>query len=175
MKYYSFYPEENDANGVAYAPEGVSFKLLYRKGIVANWQTIEFTLKDGMFTDYQWNNMGWHMCSEKLKTLLTGCAGPDDFIQWLPVVVKNITGEQRNYHVLHLPIPCDVLSKTRTIMSGNIVVKPVLNASKIESHSIFTYSDEGIKVYIAESIRKRIRTAKITGLDFLTVPTITSE
>jgi hypothetical protein len=173
MKFYSLYPEENDEHGVAYAPEGLTFKVLYRKGVIAEWHPIAFTLRDGAFTDYQWNSLGWHMCSEKLKRILAECAGADDAIQWLPVSVRAAAGEERPYYVLHLPKPSDVLSKTRTIMSGvDVVVKPVLDASRIGDRRIFTYSDEGVMVYVDASTRKRVRAANITGLDFLPVPVV---
>jgi hypothetical protein len=80
MKFYSLHPEENDGQGVAYASEGVTFETLYRKGHIQRWHPIEFRLRNGGFTDYQWNNLGWPMCSEKLKAVLDDCAGPDDII-----------------------------------------------------------------------------------------------
>ena len=169
MKFYSLYPEENEGQGVAYAPEGVTFRALYCKGHIERWRPIDFVLRDGVFTDYQWNNLGWHMCSEKLEQVLAECAGPNDVIQWLPVTIRNADGERRNYSVLHIPIASDVLSTTQTIMSGDIVVKPVLDRSKIHGHSIFTFSNDGVKVYIDEPTRKQILAAAVTGLDFLRV------
>jgi hypothetical protein len=172
MNIYSFYPEEDDKHGVAYAPQAVTWQLLYRKGKVNAWKSVEFSLKDGGFADYQSDNLGWHLCSDKLKSILAECAGHDDEIQWLPVVVKDPAGERRNYYALHLASPCDVLSSDRTIFSGDRVVKPVLDASKIGAHSIFTFSNSGVYVYVTEQVRKRVQEARLTGLKFLKVPVL---
>ena len=67
MNYYSLTREENERQGVAYSPEEITFKLLYNRRRVEGWKPFSFELRDGEFSDYQANNLGWHLCSGALK------------------------------------------------------------------------------------------------------------
>src|ERR1051326_1084449 len=166
MKYYSLYFEANDIYGVAYSPIGVHAQMLYRRGFVSDWRTLEFVLKDGVFSDYQANNMGWHLCSRPLKAVIMSFVSRQDHVQWLPIMIKGNSDDRNHYYILHLTEPRNVLSRARTIFSDDHVIKPVLNARAIGVSNVFTYAD-AVKVYVSGPVRRAILAAGMKGIDFL--------
>lgn len=174
MNYYSLTREKNDRHGVAYAPKDITFKLLYKKGHIGDWEPLNFELRDGEYSDYQANNLGWHLCSGTLKKCIESFTTGTEGLQWLPVEVHSHRGEARTFFVLHMWPTCDVLLKSRSIFSGDHLVKPVFNAAAIRNLNLFAVSGTS-NVYVSGLVRTTVRSANITGIDFLKVPVVSTE
>jgi hypothetical protein len=170
-RFFSLYPREDERDGVAYAPEGLSWQRLYGCGFVHDWEVPTFLLQDGDWTDYLADNLGWHLCSLPLRGAIEKCLNGGEAAQWLPA--KVCTEDQtRDYFVLHLYRASDVLCHSRCIMSGAMVVKPVLDDSLIEDLALFTYDLKSSWVYVADQIRKAVLAEGLTGVKFLKVPVV---
>ncbi len=170
MKFYSLHPEDKDNQGIACAPEGLTFELLYRKTIVENWLTIEFELKNGGYTDYQGNNLRWHLCSDSLRRIISSTVTEQDDIQWLPLSVRDQRGDVRTYYILHLTRCSDVLHDKHTIRTDGLVVKPVLDLEKTNGLSIFKPSMESVRIYVSQLVKRQITAARISGIKFIPAP-----
>ena len=81
-------------------------------GIITNWNPILLNLKDGSFSDYQANSEACRLCSSKLRSIIDRNKSPQDQIQWLPMVVKDEHGEEREYFILHFPVIYDVIDSS---------------------------------------------------------------
>ncbi|MBC7251339.1 MAG: hypothetical protein H5T62_13760 [Anaerolineae bacterium] len=166
-RYYFITWVEEEALGIGYAEEGYQFDFLSEGRYYPDWEPVLFTLKDGGYADYQANDLGWPLCSEKLKRIIEQHALPDDNIQWLAAKVVGPGGEQRDYYILHLSERPDVLDKERTLFAeGDVVVKPYFSAKAIGSHRVFSFHGGQFRVIVSAEIRDAILSANCTGIDF---------
>ncbi|HLP75783.1 MAG TPA: DUF1629 domain-containing protein [Candidatus Paceibacterota bacterium] len=164
--YFQIVMADNDADGVAYAPDNVERAMLYERVVPKNWVTIQFELKDGRRTDYQANNLGWHLCSDRMKSILDEIADETVGICWLPVSLKEGL-EVVRYHALHLTEVHDVLSKSRSLIIHGVAAKPVFNEAKVGARHVFACLENPSRVFVSEDVCKRLKAAQLTGLDFL--------
>lgn len=162
--------EEYRPAGVAYGPEEADLLVLPMSGIVVGrWSPVELSLRDGGFADYLANNMGLHLCSEKLRNMIEHVRPESDCVQWLDAIVSD-THESREYHVLHFPVDYLVVNESKSIMAGPMVVKPVLLASAVADRHIFTLpSSPGGRLLVSERLKDAILEANCTGMGFTRV------
>jgi hypothetical protein len=156
---------------VAYAPTGVTFQRLYRREFIPHLTELIFNLKDGVATDYQANNLGWHMCSGQLKQIIDLLCIHEEKIQWLPVSL-NVQGKLARYYLLHAFSAHDVLSKHFTIYSDDHLVKPVINASAAGNLNFFAVPGDSVRLYASHIAKRKIQMAGVSGLKFLKVATV---
>jgi len=156
---------ENDADGVAYSPEGVEREILYERAVPKNWLPVQFELRDGRSTDYQANDLGWHLCSDRMKSVLDEIASEASRLCWLPASVKDGL-KILSYHVLHLTETCDVLSFSKSLIIHGVAAKPVFNEAKVGTRQIFACLENPSRVFIGTDAYKRLNSAQLTGLDF---------
>ena len=172
-QFYAILFRESDRFGVAYGPEDPPMEYLPEKGIVKAWRPFVLRVKNGDYSDYLANDMGFRLCSEKLKSTLQENASPLDAIQWLDVLVTK-QRETRDYFILHFPSPADALDRNKTIFSGDnrdFVVKPVLSRSAAERHRVFTGLGCGqIRLFVAEGVKSVIKAQRCTGIEFSKLP-----
>ncbi|MDI7278280.1 MAG: hypothetical protein QME94_20060, partial [Anaerolineae bacterium] len=152
---------------VACAPPGYRCDLLKEAEPARDWVPIRFVLRDGAYADYQANDLGWCLCSERLKEVLASHASPEDVLQWLDATVIGPDGEERSYHILHLPRRPDVLDRTKTVFApGGLVVKPYLNGTMAARHRVFSYLGGTGRLIVHREVRDAVVAARCTGLDF---------
>ena len=133
---------------------------------VDHWSSVELSLRDGGSADYLANNMGLHLCSEKLRNTIEHVRPDSDCVQWLDAVVSD-GHESRQYHVLHFPVDYPVVDESKSIMAGPMVVKPVLLASVVANRHIFTLpSSPGGRLFVSERLKDTIVQANCTGMGF---------
>ena len=136
-------------------------------GIITNWNPILLNLKDGSFSDYQANSEACRLCSSKLRSIIDRNKSPQDQIQWLPMVVKDEHGEEREYFILHFPVIYDVIDRENSTYFGeDQLIKPVFSLRKIGRHKVFNYDSYNFfSFFISEDIRKDIEKEKCTNLN----------
>lgn len=169
--FYALAHIESDLLGVGYAPSDCGFDLLGEGKYGEGWETVTFILEDGGFADYQINDMGWPLCSERLKEIIESFRAPEDTLEWLDATVITAGGEARKYYILNLPIRSDVLDRKKTIFAkGGFVVKPYYSLKNINGRRIFSYPSGEFTVIISDEVKNAIASANCTGIDFLKVP-----
>jgi hypothetical protein len=144
-------------------------KRMHSGNEINDWQILDLALDDGTVVDYLSNSYAFRLCSERLRAVLERQRA-DDFIQWLPAVVRHPGGEELAYWVLHLPRLPDVLNKTKSKFSGSNLIKPCLDPSLVAGHRIFAFSRYGAALVVAEQVRAAIAEAGCTGMTFSWVP-----
>jgi hypothetical protein len=137
------------------------------EGVITDWEPIILKLEEGSFSDYQANSAACRLCSIKLKSIIEQHKSSQDEIQWLPMIVKDENGEEREYFILHFPVMYDVIDKEKsTFFGGNRLIKPVFSLKKIGEHKVFNYhSSNFFSFFISEDIKKAIEKTKCTNLN----------
>lgn len=166
-RYYFLDWLEKEKLGVAYAEEGYEFDLLLENRYYSVWTPVTFLLKDGGYADYQANDLGWPLCSDKLKSIIDLYISVNDIIQWLDVQIIASSRESRVYHILHLPQRPDVLDKKRTLFAGqDVIVKPYFRRNVITKYNVVSFYGGGFRVIVSSELRKAISSSNCTGVDF---------
>ncbi len=171
--YYEVLYKDDQAFGVAYAPENTDLFLVPNSGqAVKSWETIRLTLREGIYTDYPANDLGGRLCSEKLKTIIEENRSKNDVLQWLKAIVADAKGEERDYYILHFPVEHDVLDKKKTIFAdGDFVVKAVISLEAAKNHEVFTHPTGGrITLIVSGRVKERIESEACIGMVFSLVP-----
>jgi len=170
-RFYGVTYSEEYSFGVGHAPEGYSFEILAEGIYYPEWVATPFVLNGGPFADYQANNLGWPLCSKKLKTVIEGHASPIDSFQWLEARVIAVNEEDvRDYYILHFPERPDVLDKQRTLFAGDsdFVVRPYFSEQAIGTRRVFSYPGRST-IIVSSEVRDAVLAANCTGIDFYKV------
>lgn len=161
--------ELNDSSRLPF--ELVLVKLSVGKnGII---ESKDFSDLKEVWLDYQPNSLAWPLMSEKLKILIEANLTGNEQIDWLMCNVKT-ENEERPYFILRFNKMLDVLDmqKTMFVQGTDHIIRPVFASSKIIDYSVFnkpsSYDLWRITsgVYISEALKKAIKKAKLTGMDF---------
>lgn len=164
-KYYLVSWQEDDALGVAYS----SRKDLTSVDDAAIVALGLFILHEGDFSDYQANNKGLRLCSEKLKTVIESLAIWENYLQWTTInVFSEQKQETRPYYALRFVKEIDNLDESHTVFAakGRFVVKPCFSAKKIAGINIFKLPGMDGRWYVSNTLRKEIIKAETTGMVF---------
>ena len=88
------------------------------------------------------------------------------------MIVRDSSGEEREYFILHFPIVSDVLDiKHSTFFGKAQLIKPVFSLKKIGGHKVFNYDVcNFFSFFISEDIRNAIQEAGCTNLNISKVP-----
>lgn len=157
---------DDEALGVGYAEEGYEFDFLRENQSYKDWKPVTFTLRNGNYADYQANDLGWLLCSERLRAIIQQYASPCDTIQWLSAKVIGPESRQRPYHILHLPEGLDILHKRKTVFAGEVAIKPYLSLKAIGDHRVFRYRGSLFRPIVIADARDAIVAANCTGVYF---------
>lgn len=148
-----------DGYGVAYGPD------TFDRFAIPKPHEMVFTLRDGKLADYQANDFGWRLCSERLMRLLDAEKAVVDDLAWIPVEV-DADGKRQRYFLFQAK-PRPELLHGRTIRSpSGLPIKAVLDGGLAKQHRVFLLTQEGIAIFVAEEVKQKIRTAKLTGMEF---------
>lgn len=169
-KYYDIVNGGDETLGVAFADREELF-FLPDPGIVKDWEPMTLELRDGEFADFQADNLGCRLCSDRLKRILEEHASPDDDLQWLPVTVRQ-GRKRRAYWILHFPNPPDIVNKKKSVYDYGSLTDLVLLESRIGGHQVFSYPTGGqLPLLISEKVKRAIQAARCTGMEFYRVAT----
>jgi hypothetical protein len=155
------YNDDYEPFGVAHSDLMVGHPL-----DVDGWSTPTFELRDGGPADYLANDMGWRLCSAKMREALVPYLLPDT-TNWLPVFVR-LGQNILNYYVLILPDRADLLNTERTIYADgtDFIVKPVLDSRQLGTVAIFTVAGRTLTFIVRADVKDAIEKSKCTGVDF---------
>jgi hypothetical protein len=157
--------------GIAYVPPAFKLWLHPNEELLGTWSMPTFQLRGGPVADYQPENIGLPLCSERLRDIIEMHRHPSDLIEWLPVEVK---GENASYpyHILHLLEELDVIDPSRSIIDARGgVVKPHVKVTKVGKHQIFRYKGGGdTTVCLSDRVRLAILNEGCTGCYFSKLP-----
>jgi len=145
-------------------------RRLRAAGPVRDWKAVRFELGPGELPDYLANSFAWRLCSTKLRDLLDRSRAPIDEIQWLPTTVTLPDGGELPFWVLHFPDAAEVINKSKSVMSGPVLVKAHLDRRLVDGHQLFGFPNESVRVIVADDIRRGIVAAACTGMSFSRVP-----
>lgn len=146
-------------------------RLLSGRDPVQDWSAPRLTIESDELVDYLPNSLGVRLCSRRMRDLIDANLGPSDIVQWLPTEVVDIYGTSHDYLVLHLPGDDDVLNESRSIMAGDFVVKPVIDARKVKDRQVFRLPEAMLTAFVSGEMRAKLADAAITGVHFETAPT----
>jgi hypothetical protein len=172
MQCFSLFHERDDSIGIAESRGSADFRLTYGKEFIREWKTVDFDLVEGELVDYQLNNIGWPLCSRKLRSgieeVLAGC----EAIQWLPTNIISENGDSAEYFVLHVYRRDNVLDMRKSIFSDDHLVKPVLNASEVKhlNANVFATPFDSVRIYVRELVKAYLIQLGISGVKFLKAP-----
>jgi hypothetical protein len=173
-KYYHLQPDEKAGIGASYCESiGVSFSLFDNKQIDFNLdKPIEFQIKPGKFEgtigDFQINDTGFLLFSEKLTSILSSFLTEIDLPKWFPAIVTDLNGKSYPYSILHFFKHNDLLDRKLTTYSDWLKRHPVklrFDINKIGERKIFSMKFE-TTLYIHEEVKKAIVKAKCQGIYF---------
>ena len=138
---------------------------------VENWVPPQMLVYAGKMTDYLPSNVGMRLISKRLRAAIEEAA-PGAGIEWLAVsVTDNESQTTSEYWVLHPTEVLDVLDRGASeIARADFVVKPVLDAGKLDGASIFVFSEGDQRVVVSSEVRRSIEAAGCTGVGFTDLP-----
>lgn len=138
---------------------------------VQDWSAPRLVVESDDLVDYLPNNIGVRLCSKRMRDLIDANLGAGDRIQWLRAEVVDIFGTSHDYFVMHMPGHDDVLNESRSIMAGDFVVKPVIDAEKVRGRQIFRLPEAMLTAFVSRELKEKMADAAITGVHFEAAPT----
>lgn len=170
MQYFSVHiSDDSDEFGVAYdqtEADGSDFFYSPRTGQeVENWVEREFSLRDGMYSDYQASDLGLRLCSEYMKEVLDANRASGDDCQWLPARVAS-ENETRQYFALHFPVSFDVIDERESLMGPGGVIKPVLKLEAVSHRSVFGIPDCCRRFVVSGRMMEAMVSSSLSGIAF---------
>jgi hypothetical protein len=163
--FYLLLSDDQDA-GVAYAQGKIwhaDLAKVYMDGVVPR-----FELKNGPPRDYLSNDLGWPMCSSRMKTLLDL---PYGYLTagWISAEVIDSGGRAIGYYIPVFSDPPNVLNTRKTLVSEDgLVIKPYLDREKVNSLEFFPVPGSTARLIVSGRIKDTL--AGCTGIDFGSVP-----
>jgi len=133
---------------------------------------VVFTLRGGQLTDYLFNTFAWRLCSESLMRLLEAEKAPGDDVDWIPVQVDAGTKRQRYFSFRAKPRP-DLLHRTTISSPPGHPIRPVLDSALAREHRVFLVDKLGVSIIVAEEVKQKIKSAKLSGMYFHPMRTAT--
>lgn len=131
----------------------------------------KFDLRDGEASDYLANDMGWRLCSAKMRNVVDAHL-PSLLDAWLPVSVTE-GGSERAYSVLLAPDASDALHRDRSIYSRQgRLVKPVIDRERVGEREVFTVGERDLTMIVTESVRSALESAGCTGIRYELAPSL---
>jgi hypothetical protein len=171
-RYFQFLFIEDDRLGVAFAPgDRVRDDVFTKATPIAEWSSIAFELRDGAPADYQANDLGVRLCSEKLRRILDSKLAPNDSVQWLPARVRETAASpESEYFILHLPGTRDILDTRRSIFADDFIVKAVLRSERLQRHSVVGLPSDSPRFFVSDEVRASVEEAGCSGAEFAPAP-----
>lgn len=195
-RYFSIFPSGGESNGVsAFLPEDISLPkvldvnedgmfilpfLFTLKYIVVTNNGIEVENKipynEQLWPDYMPNSNAWPLFSHRMMEIIADSVSGSEKLRWILCHISHDT-ESKDYYVPCFQKQFDILDNDKCIYykTGRII-KPVYAYSKIKEYRIFPTYDYNLwhdispEIFISDDVRKKIKKAKLIGLDISNAP-----
>ncbi len=172
MQFYRVF--HSGAFGVAYAADGVDGLKLREAGTVTEWAPVAFEIRHGKWEgppgDFVHNNLGWRLCSERLKELLDSLRSDVDRLQWLPAFVTDLNGKRTRHFILHFSESPDVLNlapgETIYDEKSGVLIRPSISLEKAKSYRLFNIRGLDVATIMHQSLKRAAATAGMEGIEF---------
>ena len=123
--------------------------------------------------DFQPNNLGWPLISEKFKNLVCSNLTGKEFVNWVSATIRN-GKEKRVYYIPRFEKKLDVLhlGKTTYVEGTDHIIKPHFSLKKINELAIFHKPDSSgfwkipSAIYISETLKNDILKENLIGIGF---------
>jgi hypothetical protein len=169
MKYFFVWGRNDPKSAVAYAPEHLEIhseikEVKERKGSPV------FTINDGELRDYLPDNIGWQLCSAKIKAIIDAYRLNDDTFEWYPITIKR-GDEESQYYALWFPSMPEILDPNETSYlplprGGKYVRRAAFRANILEKMSIAALEENSRRWIVASDVKEAIKQAGCTGISF---------
>ncbi len=187
MKYYWMSPKEEAIKAVAYTlnNEFLSINIIKQLATVDKFplqmelhsvfvtdKLIKGELSDD-FMDYQPNDFGCcSLISSRLKKIIVDNLIGTESLRWISVIVKGET-QSSEYYIPYFSKYLDTLDPLKTVYApvSGVIIKPSFDYEKMKQFAIFhgqkaLYWQMSHSLYVNETIRHAVQSAKIPGLEF---------
>jgi len=140
-------------------------------------EPLKFKINPGRFSgqsgDYQFNNCGFLLFSDKLRVIIDKHLTDIDTPKWFPAKVTDLDGITKDYSILYLIDKPDFLDyQNSTFVQGtDHPIKKRFDLDKIGDRLIFNSKKLGVSLCVHDIVRKDIRKAGCTGLYFFKIHT----
>ena len=155
-KYYQMSLKDDATIGVGVA--STEFMYVLREGVsLEDWTIPTVSMDEGRYVDYQSVDVGWRLCSEKMRHIIDENKSRNDVVEWYEVaLVKGM--ERRTYYILHLPWRPDVLDEENTFYNQRTgsVIRPALDVEVASKHEIFSFPGSMSRIFVSQDMRKAI-------------------
>ena len=187
LEYFELSNNGDVTGPVAYAPDGTSsyFSTLIEELLVVPQLPFPFTLHEvsvfekfvkGNITnahdDFQSNNLGLPLMSERMKQLIETELLGTEKIKWIEVRVQGESNEFI-YYVPYFYQKQETLDTDRTIFIPNtdLIIKPYYDKELVSQYAMFHgYGPRWqipVRVYVNSCIKRKLVDSKMTGLNFI--------
>ena len=162
MKYYRLIINSYEKTaGVLHAPETWPYPIAYDAEEVNNWQSLVVELQGGMYCPFDMC-CGANMVSEELKDLFCSFAGPDAYLEFLPVKVVSKEYGDRTYYIMHFTKIYDVIDYENCERFGDTILKIALDYRKVKGLKVFNSRPVINDVIVSEDVRKAMKKTKLS-------------
>lgn len=124
-----------------------------------------------LWRDYLLNGLRWPLISPQMRAIVEDNLTGAEKIEWL---TANVYGadEKRVYYILRFREENDVLDYAKTKFVGNskVMISPHYSFEKVKGLALFgvpgMFWEITGSIYVNENMRKALHTAKLTGVKF---------
>jgi len=169
LKFYTVTWPQNGEGGVASTNADWSLPSFSGEELLLSWTTPTFSM-EGRFVDFQPNNGGVKLFSQRMRQTVDQHKAANDRLEWLPLRIAR-GRETQTYFILHLLDELDVIDRKRSILirTTGDVIKAHLRAELVGDHQIFTYSNKtGLIILFTERIYEAMKSC--SGCSFRAIP-----
>lgn len=178
-KYYYLTEDEKSKVGNA-SPEDTNVRWDYFENKDKNFsltEPLKFKINSGRFSgktgDFQFNNCGFLLFSDKLRMIIEKYLTDIDNPKWFSAKVTDMDGITKNYSILYLFDKSNFLDyQNSTFVEGtDHPIKKRFDLEKIADRLIFNTSKLGVLLSVHDKVRKEIKKSGCTGLYFYKIHT----
>ena len=163
----------DNVSGLLYAPKDRVFPIAIDAKPVENWENLEVTLKDGVYSDFTGCVGGANLVSVEFKEVVEKFIPNDYPLEFLPIMAKSEKYGDRPYYIMHFTKIFDVIDKKHTVYvdGTDCVIKVCLDYQKCKDLHIFNTQPSINDVIVSGELRRMLRKYKLDlGFIFHEIP-----
>jgi len=162
----SFAAGEDNEFGIAYVINGPA-EIGGERDWLMTHAPVRLNLKEGIVADYLQNDVGWALCSGKMRKVIDSVT---DEVTWIEAVVLS-RDEAIPYYILDCQFRPDVVDKRKSKFHGDVLIKRVFDAKALEAYNVFRCVDDIVGgLCVSEAVRQQLVDAECTGVEFDPLP-----
>jgi len=157
---------------VARASQGLDHSLVIDGKPIGARTPVRFVMPGGKPADYQQNDLGWRLCSPRMRAIIDTHKSKIDEVDWIDALITAERSKEHRYFVVHFPspLPLAVLDRRRTVFNPSNprrVIKPALNHQAVDGHNVFTYEGGFEPWFVSQNIRDALLAASCDKVELV--------